>query len=199
MDEKRVAAAEDLQFIREVVSRTQARIDPHAFHFVMWGTLVLVCYPLLNWLELAGRHAAMGWLGGGALVLGTILSCVLEIRLAGRPRLSGENTFVARQVVRIVAFNVGAGALLSAVGPATGLVAPDAVSVVWGIVYANMAFMVGVVYMPEYRIAGLAIAASALAAWWTPPYRGFILGPVMGLGMIVPGLMAERRVARMRE
>ncbi len=32
-----------------------------------------------------------------------------------------------------------------------------------------------------------------------PDVQGWILGPVMGLGMIVPGVMAERRVRRLRE
>ena len=191
------AASADLLYIRDVLARTEARIDPHAFHFVMWGALVLVCYPLLNWLELSGRPWAMLWLGVSALVLGSVLSCVFEIRLARRPRLPGENTFVGRQVVQIVWFNVGLGILLSAIGPGSGLIPHQAVSLVWGFVYANMAYMVGVVYRTEYLVAGLAIAAGALAAWFLPSYRGFILGPFMGLGMIIPGVMAERRVARL--
>jgi len=188
----------DLRYIREVLARTEGRVDPHAFHFVMWGTLVLVCYPLLNWFELAGRFRAMLWLGVSALVVGAILSAGFEIRLARRPRLPGENTFVARQVVKIVWLNVGLAALLSAVGPAFGLVPHQGVSLVWGFAYANMAYMVGVVYRTEYLVAGLAIAAASLLAWAAPSYRGFILGPSMGLGMIIPGVMAERRVARLR-
>jgi len=190
--------ARDLRYIREVLARTEARVDPHAFHFVMWGALVLVCYPLLNWFELTGRLRAMAWLGASALVTGAILSAAFEIRLASRPRLPGENTFVARQVVKIVWLNVGLAALLSAVGPAFGLVPHQGVSLVWGFAYANMAYMVGVVYRTEYLVAGLAIAAASLVAWSMPSYRGFILGPFMGLGMIVPGVMAERRVARLR-
>lgn len=197
MSDTRNTPADDLHFIRDVLARTEARVDPHAFHFVMWGALVLVCYPLLNWFELGGRFRSMLWLGAGALVVGTALSCLLEIRLARRPRLSGENTFVGRQVVKIVWLNVGLAALLSAIGPGTGLIPDHAVSLVWGFAYANMAYMVGVVYRPEYLVAGLAIALGTLVAWFVPSYRGFILGPFMGLGMIIPGIMAERRVARL--
>jgi len=196
MEEK---AADQLRFIRDVIARTEGRIDPHAFHFVIWGTLVLVCYPLLNWLELQGNLRWMAWIGIGALVLGAVLSSAFEIRLAGKPRLSGENTFVARQVVMIVFANIGIAAVISAAGPGTGLVAHDAVTLVWGFAYANMAYMIGVVYRKEYLVAGLAIAAATFVAWTMPPYRGFILGPFMGLGMIIPGVMAERRVARLRE
>jgi hypothetical protein len=197
MNDKGHAPADDLRFIRDVLARTEARVDPHAFHFVMWGALVLVCYPLLNWLELNDRPRAMLWLGAAALVVGAAASFLLEMRLARRPRLGGENTFVAGQVVKIVWLNVGLAALLSALGPATGLIPDRAVSLVWGLAYANMAYMVGVVYRPEYLVAGLAIAGGTIVAWFVPAYRMFILGPVMGLGMIVPGLMAERRVARL--
>ncbi len=193
------AASGDLGYIRDVLARTEARIDPHAFHFVMWGTLVLVCYPLLNWFELMHRPRWMLSIGVGGLVLGSVLSCVFEIRLARCPRLSGENTFVGRQVEQIVWLNVGMGVLFSAIGPASGLIPHQAVQLVWGFAYANMAYMVGVVYRIEYLVAGLAIAVGTLAAWFVPPYRGFILGPFMGLGMIIPGVMAERRVARLRE
>jgi len=198
MTGSRPSASGDLRYIRDVLARTEARIDPHAFHFVMWGALVLVGYPLLNWFELTGRLSAMLWLGVGALTAGAIGSAAFEIRLAGRPRLAGESTFVARQVVRIVWLNVGLAALLSAAGPAFDLLPHEGVSLVWGFAYANMAYMVGVVYRAEYMVAGLAIAAATLVAWFVPAYRGFVLGPFMGLGMIVPGVMAERRVARMR-
>ena len=198
MSEDRASASADLHYIRKILEQTQARIDPHAFHFVMWGTLVLIGYPLLNWLELRERWSSMLWIGVGALVLGAVLSAAFEIRLAGRPRLPAENTFVARQVVLIVAANIGLGALLSSAGPALGIVPEDRVSIVWGFLYANMAYMVGVVYMREYIVAGLAIATGTLIAWKVPDYSGFILGPFMGLGMIIPGVMAERRVARLR-
>ena len=44
-------AAADLEYISSVIKRTQKRIDPHAFHFVLWGAIVLVCYPLLNYFQ----------------------------------------------------------------------------------------------------------------------------------------------------
>ena len=199
MNDKHVAAAADLDFIKQIMMKTNARIDPHAFHFVMWGALVLLCYPLLNWFELNEKFSWMLGLGVTALVLGSVGSAVFEMRLARKPRIEGENTFVSRQVTLIVFANIPLGVLLSSVAPAMGIVPHDQVSIVWGFLYANMAYMVGVVYMREYLLAGIAILIGTLVAWPTPHYRGFILGPFMGLGMIIPGLMAERRVARLRE
>jgi hypothetical protein len=142
--------------------------------------------------------APMGWIGAGALLIGALGSFLTERRLAKSPRVAGEDTFVSKQIVLIVWANVGPGILISAVGPATGFIDPAYISVAWGLLYANMAYMVGVVYTREYLFAGIAIGAGALLALWKVEYAGYILGPFMGLGMIIPGVIAERRVARMR-
>ena len=196
---ERETAAADLEFIAGILKRTQQRIDPHAFHFVLWGAIVLVCYPLLNWCQLHDKLALMGWVGGIALLVGALGSTLTEIRLARNPRLTGEDTFVSKQVVLIVWANVGPGILLSALGPATGLLNPDYIPVCWGLLYANMAYMVGVVYAREYLFAGIFIAIGAIVALANVRFAGYILGPCMGLGMILPGIKAERRVARMRQ
>jgi hypothetical protein len=190
--------AADLHFIRRMMERTHARVDPHAFHFVLWGSIVLVFYPLLNWFELRGRPDLRTSVGLGALGLGVALSFLLELRLKARSRLEGENTFVSRQIVRIVAYHIGVASLLSAVGPMSGFVPGPFVSHLWGFTYASMAFMIGVVYTREYLAAGIAILAGSLLALALPGHAGFILGPFMGLGLMIPGLIAERRVARLR-
>lgn len=191
------SATADLEYVRRVIERTQARVDPHAFHFVLWGTLVLVVYPLLNWLGTAAPDWSLP-IGVAALVIGASGSTFLEWRLKAGPRVAGENTFVARQVVLIVYPVLGAAVLLSVIGPASGAIPGPYVAVVWGFAYAVMAFMVGVVYTGEYLVAGAAIFAGSVIALLHVEVAGYVLGPCMGLGMIVPGLMAERRVARMR-
>ena len=59
------------------------------------------------------------------------------------------------------------------------------------------AFIVGIVYSAEYFWSAGAIFLAALAAMAFPEWNGYILGPVMGLGLFVPGLRAELRVRRM--
>jgi hypothetical protein len=61
-------------------------------------------------------------------------------------------------------------------------------------VYANLAVMVGIVYRREFVLSGAAIFLASLVAMVWPDWSGVILGPVMGLGLMVPGWMAERRV-----
>lgn len=194
----RDGAIDDLKFIRSVLERTERRIDPHAFHYVLWGAIVLVWYPLSHWFQLRGDTTAMLYLGIGAVALGTVLSGLLGWRRSRRTRLAGENTFVSRQVGLVTAGALVAAIVLSALGPATGMIPGERVPVVWGLAYAALAYNVGVVYRSEFLWSGVAIFAGSLVALALPDLQGYVLGPVMGLGMIVPGLMAERRVSRMR-
>lgn len=199
MDAETAGPEGDLEFIRQVMARSQARIDPHAFHFVLWGALVLVAYPLANWAELAGRADLGNWVGGGMLGLGILGSSLLEMRLKTHSRLEGENTFVSRQVVLLVAYHIGVAALLTVLGPLTGFIQGPFVPLIWGFAYASMMYTIGVVYTREYTIAGLAILLGTVIALFHVAYAGMILGPFMGLGAMVPGLIAERRVARLRK
>ncbi len=191
-------APDDLRYIRGVLERTQRRIDPHALHFVSWGAIVLVSYPVMNWLQNAGRLREMAIVGGVALALGIALSVAFEWRLSRRPRLEGEDTFVSAQIHRVVWGALAPAIALSATGPAIGFIDGPAVPIVWGLAYAVMAYMVGVVYRREFMWSGLAIFVGSVLAMNFVDHAGFILGPFMGLGMIVPGLMAEFRVRRLR-
>jgi hypothetical protein len=194
--DKQMASAE-LEFITSIMRRTHQRIDVHAFHYVHWGAIVLVWYPVSNWFQQQGRIGWMAGIGIGAVVLGMVLSGVREALLAKKPRLAGENTFISKQVQLIVLACVGAGMVLSAIGPATHVIDGPHVPILWGFVYANLAFMLGVVYTREFLVAGALIFLGAIVAMFLPDYAGYILGPCMGLGLIVPGVMGERRVKRM--
>ena len=68
------------------------------------------------------------------------------------------------------------------------------VPILWGLAYANVACMTGVVYRREFLWAGLAIFAGAGLAMAFTTWSGLILGPFMGLGMILPGRRAEKSV-----
>ena len=193
------AALDDLRFIRTVMDRTHRRIDPHAFHFVHWGAIVLVWFPLGAWFQQQGRPERLLPLGAVALGLGFLLSLLRELALRRQPRLDGENTFVGQQVAWITAACIGAGSVLSAVAPAFGFVAGENVPIVWGLVYANLALMIGIVYERDFLVSGVVIFAGTVVAICLQPWAGYVLGPVMGLGMILPGLRAERRVRALRD
>ena len=184
--------AADLRLIRDLVARAEQRVDPHAFHFVHWGAIVFVWFPAATLLERAGRLDLCAAVGAGALLLGILLSVLREKRLGDR--LPGEDLRLGDQVMWITIASVGAGIVLSVAAPALQFVEGRDVPILWGLVYANLAAMTGIVYRREFAWSGLAIFAASLVAMAWPAWSGVILGPVMGLGLMIPGWMAERRV-----
>jgi hypothetical protein len=192
------AARDDVQFLRGLLARAQRRVDPHTFHVVHWGAIVLVWYPLVNWFQDRGNGVAMAIVAGASLLLGFTLSAMLEWRLKGRSRVEGEDKALGDHFGGVIGANLAAAAILSAVGPASGFIAGTSVPVIWGLAYASMAFHAGLVYSREFVLAGVAIFVGTCVAMFFPAQSGYVLGPVMGLGMIVPGLIAERRVRRLR-
>jgi hypothetical protein len=193
-------AARDLDFVRSVLDRTQRRLDPHAFHFVSWGAIVLVWYPAENLLALGGYPGS--WrvaLGAASLLLGSAASALGERRIAREEKDSGlppADAVLSRQVSLVVWGSLLPALALTMFGPALGFLPGPRVPLVWGAAYAAMAWMMGVVYSREFLFAGGGIFAGFVAAMALPGYEGLVLGPAMGLGMIVPGVIAERRVRR---
>ena len=123
----RDTARDDLSFIRGILERTERTVDPHAFHYVSWGAIVLIWYPLANWFELRGDFQSMAAVGITSVALGIALSCLLSWRRCSKQKLPGENTFVSRQVGMVTAGALVAAIVLSAVGPATSVTrAPSA-------------------------------------------------------------------------
>ena len=102
----------------------------------------------------------------------------------------GEDTFISRQVQVIILACVSAGIVLSAVGPASGFIEAPNAPILWGLVYATMAFMMGVVFDRAFLVSGIFIFVGVIAAIAQQSHAGIILGPFMGLGMIVPGRRA---------
>jgi hypothetical protein len=188
------AARTDLAYIKHIVTRAQQRVDPHAFHFVHWGAIVLVWFPLANVFEHMGHLDWMGALGACALLVGILLSVVREKRLSRRVRLPDEDPFVGDQVMWIAFVSIGAGMVLSIAAPALRFMDGHDVPTLWGLIYANLAAMTGIVYRREFLWSGLAIFLATIAAMVWPEWNGAILGPVMGLGLLVPGWRAEQRV-----
>src|ERR1051325_1948442 len=143
-------ARSDLEYLHEVLARAERRVDPHAFHFVHWGLIVLVWYPVLDWLQREGRQGLAAITGGAALLLGTVLSVVRERRLSGRARIDGADGVVEHQVMAVAFGTVAAGLVLNVVAPVAHFVDGRAVPVLWGLSYAALAGGVAVVYRREF-------------------------------------------------
>lgn len=194
MDAER--ATSELRHLDELLGRARLRMDAHAFHYVHWGWIVLVWFPLETWLAATGRDAAAPWVRGASVALGMALSVGRELRLRGSARVAGEDRHFTRQIVGIVYGSIAVGTLLSALGPPQGLFDETAIPIVWGLVYANIAWVTGIVYRREFLYGAALMLAGVVVAIVFREKAGYVLGPAMGLGMIVPGQIAERDARR---
>jgi hypothetical protein len=192
-------ARDDLRFVDQLAQRARAQIDPHAFHYVHWGLIVLVWYPLENWFADHGQGTLQVAVRVTAIALGSLLSAGRESLRNRRPRFEAEDAALTRQITWVVYASVGVGILLSALGPNFDLIDASNVSIVWGLLYANIAFVTGLIYRPSFLYGAALILAGVVAAIVFQPFNGYILGPCMGLGMILPGMAAERAVRQTKE
>jgi len=191
-------AAQDLALIRRVLEQTRRRVDPQMHHAILWGTIVLIWYPLMSWFERSGDGRAQLIVSFAAVWCGAILSAWRGWRSSRHPRLAAANTTLARQLGAVTGIFVGSGVLLSVAAPALSPGAERFVPHIWGMLYALMLMTLGVFYSREFLFCGLPCLLATMAALRWPDAAGYILGPAMGLGCIVAGCIAERRVARLR-
>ncbi len=195
---QRERATADLDLVRRILEQTRRRVDPQMFHAMVWGSIVLVWYPLMSLFQRAGRERAMLVTSVVAIGAGTLLSCYLGWRAGRRPRLPAANTRLARQIGLLIANFIATGVLLSIAVPVLAPGGETFIPHVWGLLYALMLLALGVVYSGEFFVGGLVSLVATLIALRWPLDAGWILGPGMGLPCIAAGLIAERRVARLR-
>ncbi len=190
-------AARDLALVRRVIEATQRRVDPQMFHFVIWGVIVLVWYPLESWLGSHGQGEWQAAVGIAALVLGSVLSVVGGFLANRQSRLpAGDPTFALR-IAYVCWVFIGTGAVCSVVG---GVIGVDTrwMPHLWGLIYALMLMVLGTIYATECFWLGLFALIGTLVAAANLPLAGYIIGGSIGPAAIIAGLVAEYRVRRLQ-
>lgn len=192
-------AFEDLNLINKVLQMTHRRVDPHMFHLIIWGLIVLVWYPLLNYLTLTNQFyyipATMAFFLGG----GGIASFIFSMRTVARPRIKAGNVRFSLKIGAIAWYFTGLGVVISILIPKLYPGSYQLLYPIWGGIYALMLFTWGIFYSIEFLWCSFLPLLGTIASLVWLQYAGFILGPTMGIGVLIPGVIAELRVARMRK
>jgi len=153
----------------------------------------------MSWLQTAGQKRACLTMSLVAIDDSVLISGFLGWRHGRHPRLAATNTLLARRLGQLTAIFIVTGVVLSFAVP---MLSPSGggryVPHVWGLLYALMLMTLGVIYSREFFFCGLPSLLATLAALHWVDQSGYLLGPAMGLGCIVAGTIAERRVARLR-
>lgn len=184
---------EDLRFIRSMVERTQSRIDPGAPFLITWGLICLVGFPLSGWLQETGRADQVNALWLILALVGASLSSLFGYRIARRRQSEGVSSYISKQIGWVWWLLVPNGivwsALASSLDPKLGVF-------VWAGVYGIGLAMMGILYSKEWLLAGIGVFVAIPMAALLRPHSSTILGVMMGLGCIVPALIALRRQRR---
>lgn len=203
--------AEDLKFMRSMIERTQRQIDPGAPSIIVWGIVCIIGYCGTQWLLVHAKHGYdFNILWGILYLFGFSLSWFFDHRLKKRMIAKGIKSYISKQINWVWAILVINGIVWGCLiffnnmhlahGTLDGkafvevyLRSLRSVMFLWAGIYGIALTMMGILYSKEWLIAGIAVFVSIVIATFVRPYSYIILGIVMGLGCIIPGLIAIRR------
>jgi hypothetical protein len=189
-------AIDDLALVQRILDATQRRVDPQMFHFVIWGAVVIIWYPLDNWLS--NHHSdVQALVAASALLLGATLSVMAGFMANRRPRLVASDPDFASRIGMSCSVFVGTGVVCSI---CIGVLGADSrlIPQLWGLLYALMLMTLGVFYSADCFWFGTLALLGAMAAVGRPDLGGYLVGLTMGPAALLAGLIAERRVRRLR-
>jgi hypothetical protein len=189
-------AIDDLDLVRRILDNTQRRVDPQMFHFIIWGAIVTVWYPLDNWLA-AHRHDEQAIVAAVALLLGATLSILGSVLANRRPRLAASDRDFAARIGMACSVFVGTGMVCSICLGVLG--GSRWIPHLWGLLYALLLMTLGVFYSAECFWFGMLALGGTIAAAWRLDSAGYLVGLTLGPAALFPGLLAENRVRRLRD
>lgn len=184
----------DLKFIRSMMERTQRQIDPASPIMITWGLICLFGYPASHWLAMRGQHIQINRLWWALWLLGGLLSMFFGCRMKKREMNRGIRSYISRQIAWVWAILVVNGVVWMKSGILRDLFGGP--GFIWAALYGIGISMMGILYSKEWLVAGIGIFIMILVAAVVKPYAYIILGAAMGLGCIIPALIAQRRMRR---
>ena len=184
--------AEDIKFMRRIVERTHRRIDPGAPIMITWGTICMIGMPGTQWLV---NHGMQDWIGRmwiGLSAIGFALTLLFVYQIRKRELAHGVSSVISGQIGLVWNILWPNGVLWTVLGLYTDPYGGP--GFLWAALYGIGLSMMGILYSKEWLIAGIAVFISIPIAKFALPYSYTILGVVMGLACIVPGMIALRRM-----
>ena len=185
------ALTDDIKFIRSVIEKTYRPFPPGSPVIIAWGLIFLTGLPLTQYClaksqleEFIQPMWIILWVIGAFVGIFNGLRCEIRERKTGHiSRLSNQIGLIWY----ILLLNGTIWASLELFGHSFGNPA-----FLWaGIFGFGLSFM-GILSSKEWLFGGIAIFISILAASFIKDYAYVILGLAIGLGCIVPAIIAQR-------
>jgi hypothetical protein len=178
---------QDLQFVRDAVSKRADRHRMPSIIGVFWASYVLVGYPLLDFKPNFGAMFLMS-----ASIAGGILSAWLGRRDAVR-RGERDDAEGRREGAHWLSLLVAIIAVLalSIIHRVDGTLTGQYVTLMVGVVY----FLAGVHYDRKFVWLGLLMMAGTIGISFVPRYPWTALGVLMGSGLLIASFLNRRPLA----
>ncbi|MHC4396571.1 MAG: hypothetical protein ACYS1A_13040 [Planctomycetota bacterium] len=189
--EEQKTAAADLKFIRSVIEKTHRAFDPGSPVMIALGLIFMIGYPATQYFlttpqlyELIQPMWIILWVIGASVIM------FYGIIAERREKQVGLISQLSKQIGWIWYILLLNGTAWSGIGLSKGFFGDP--GFLWAAIFGFGLSITGILSSKEWLFGGLAIFIAILAAFFIKDYAYLILGLVMGLGCIIPAIIAHR-------
>ncbi len=194
MEEKELV--ENLQFMRLAIERTRRDFDPEAPVMIVWGLVCMIGYTTIYFLVMHGLYKWIWPVYLPLLAIGLCVTVVSGIRVSRRQKKAGLVPQISNQIGWVWMVVLAHGVLWSTLGLFFDFFGGP--GFLWAMVYSIALSITGIIYSKEWLWGGIGIFAGMVAAFIIKDYAYLILGFAMGLGCIVPAIIAQKRYLKQK-
>ena len=184
------ALAGDLKFMRSVLERTYRLYDPRWPVMIIWGLIFLIGLPATQYFlatpqlkDFVQPMWIIMWVIGAAVGIFDGIRCEIREKKTGYvSRLSNQ--------LGLIWFILLLNGSVWSIGPFSVFFGKQAF--LWAAIFGFGLSVSGILSSKEWLFGGVTIFISILAASIIEEYAYVILGIAIGLGCIVPAIVAQR-------
>ncbi len=193
---KQKELAENLQFMRVAIERTRRDFDPEAPVMIVWGLVCMIGYTTIYFLVMRELYKWIWPVYLPLLAIGLCVTVVSGIRVSRRQKKAGLVPQISNQIGWVWMVVLAHGVLWSTLGLFFDFFGGP--GFLWAMVYSIALSITGIIYSKEWLWGGIGIFAGMVTAFIIKDYAYLILGFAMGLGCIVPAIIAQKRYLKQK-
>ena len=182
--------AENLQFMRSAVERTYRDFDPGAASWIAWGLMCMIGYTAMHFLATETHYKLILPMWALLLPITGGINIVCDAKIRKREKKAGMIPLLSRQVGWIWTVAVLHGAVWSCLR-----LFGDwhiGYGFLWALVYSIALSATGIILSKEWLWGGIGVFVGMVVAFLVQDYAYIIIGFAMGLGCIIPAIIAQK-------
>ena len=198
MEEKQLA--ENLQFMRLAIEKTRRDFDPEAPVMIVWGLVCMIGYSAIYFLVKLHLYKWIWPVYLPLLAIGVCVTIVSGIRVSKRQKEAGLVPQIANQLFYVWMILLTHGFMWSMLSLFSDFFGGrNFPAFLWAMIYSIALSMTGVIHSREWLWGGIGIFAGMVAAFIIKDYALLILGFSMGMGCIIPAIIAQKNYRKTGE